>query len=98
MTRRGFFAGALACLCPRRAVARDERPAWVAQAWALAVPCGGGHVEGRVWFDAVDQCWEWSALRQGRDRPAGPQWRNGACKMAREAKAAAEAALEELGR
>ena len=95
-SRRGFFAGLLACLCPWTVRARNEEPGWTAIAWVLALPCGRGYVEGKVWLDDVEQCYEWSALRVGQGRPAGPQWRTGRCKMAKEAQAAARAAIEEL--
>lgn len=98
MIRRFFSAlfGAALAICPWNVAARSERPAWYAQSWCLSVGVGGGYVEARVWFDETAQSYEWSAVREGRDRPAGAMWRHGAGKTEREAKRAAEAAIEEL--
>ena len=98
-SRRGFFAGLLACLCPWRVGVRNEEPGWTAIAWVLALPCGRGYVEGRVWFDDVDQCYEWRVIRTGplnHERVADVAFREGRCKTAREAQAAARAAIGEL--
>lgn len=95
MTRRGFLCLPALAVAPRL---ERVRPAWVAQSWALNLPRAGGCVEGRVWFDEDGQRYEWSALRRGGGRPAGYQWRTGASKTSAEAKAAAEAAMEELSR
>ena len=76
--------------------AQHVRPAWTARSWVLLAPRPGGLVEARVWFSDDAQRFEWSALRTGRNLPDGPQWRTGASKTEREAKAAADAAVEEL--
>jgi len=102
MTRRILLSALCFCcawLCiagvattkPQRA-----RPAWTARSWVLLAPRPGGLVEARVWFSDDAQRFEWSALRTGRNLPDGPQWRTGASKTEREAKAAADAAVEEL--
>jgi len=77
--------------------AKNVRPVWTATAWVMHAPCPPAwHVEGRVWFDDDAQCFQWTVLRTGRNLPDGPQWRTGASKTEREAKAAAKAAIGEL--